>query len=146
MQISTTRFGNIGMDKQDVIFFPKGLIGLEDIRHWVLLADAENEALGWLQSTADPEVALAVISPRRFIPHYRVRVGKRELAAVDLESLTQAYVLTIVSENRGRLTANLRAPLVFNLERRLGRQIVTSDDQPLQWELTVPRLKIRKSA
>lgn len=146
MQISTARFGNIRMDKQDIIFFPEGLIGLEQQVHWVLLADGENDGLGWLQCTVRAEIALGVISPRRFIPHYRVRVGTRDLTCIDLESLEKAYVLNIVSENDGQLTANLRAPLVINLERRLGRQIVTSDEQSLQWVLTLPRLKIRKSA
>jgi flagellar assembly factor FliW len=41
---------------------------------------------------------------------------------------------------------NLRAPILINLDRRLGCQVVTTDDQPLQMELTKPTAQLRKSA
>ena len=146
MHIRTARFGIVSVHPDDVFYFPYGLIGREDCRHWVLLADAGNEAIGWLQSTTDPDLAIAVISPRRFAPHYRVRVPQRELAAIELEEVGQAYVLNVVAKNNGQLTANLRAPLILNLDRKLGRQVVTGDEQPVQWELTPPPVELRKSA
>jgi flagellar assembly factor FliW len=80
------------------------------------------------------------------VPHYRVRVANRELLALELQDVDEAYVLNVVCSDNGRLTVNLRAPLLFNLERRLGRQVITVDDQPLKWELVAPPLKLRKSA
>ena len=68
MRVNTTRFGRLEIQADDVLLFPNGVLGLEDCRHWVLLADAENEALGWLQSISRPEIAMAVVSPRRFVP------------------------------------------------------------------------------
>ena len=58
MNISTTRFGNLMIDDADVLTFVDGLIGMEDCRRWVLLGDAENSALAWLQSVDRAEVAL----------------------------------------------------------------------------------------
>jgi flagellar assembly factor FliW len=146
MHVSATRFGTLNINPDDIILFPSGLIGWETNHHWILLADADNDAIGWLQSTTDPDLALALISPRRFVPEYRVRVSRRELKAIELEELEQAYILNVVAQSEGRLTANLRAPLLFNMQQRLGRQVVTVDDQPLQWELTPSPLKLRKSA
>jgi flagellar assembly factor FliW len=146
MDVNTSRFGSLRLNDEDVFFFPFGLIGLEGHHHWVLLADGANEAVGWLQSTTEPDTALAVISPRRFVPHYRVRIASRELLALELQVVDEAYVLNVVSSENGRLTVNLRAPLLFNLEKRLGRQVITTDDQPLQWELLASPLKLRKSA
>jgi FliW protein. len=51
---------------EDVLYFPAGLPGLENCRTWVLLADARHEALAWLHSVSQPQVALAVVSPCRF--------------------------------------------------------------------------------
>lgn len=146
MLISTSRFGSVPVKPEDVFSFPHGLIGLENCRRWVLLADADNDAVGWLQSANLPETALAVISPRRFLPEYQVRVNRGQLAPLELTEVDQAFVLIIVAKTAGRLTVNLRAPLIINLNRRVGRQIVTSDDQPVQFELTGPSLKLRKSA
>jgi flagellar assembly factor FliW len=146
MHVNTTRFGGLRIDPQDVFVFPDGLIGLENLRHWVLFADGVNDAVGWLQSTTDSAVALAVVSPRRFVPQYRVRISTRELKAIELKAVDEAYVLNIVSSDEGQLTVNLRAPLLFNLERRLARQVVTLDDQPVRWELLAPPVQLRKSA
>ena len=63
MKIDTTRFGCLDIAPDDLLQFPAGLLGLEDCRHWVLLADAEHSALGWLQSTLRPEIAFAVVCP-----------------------------------------------------------------------------------
>jgi flagellar assembly factor FliW len=146
MHIDTTRFGPVDVAVDDILLFPNGVAGFEDCRHWVLLADRENEAVAWLQSVARPEVALAVVSPRRFVPHYRLRISRRELAALDLAELDQAYVLGVVGRSNGRLTINLKAPLIINFDRRLGRQVISNDEQPLQLELAGFPMPSRKSA
>src|SRR6185503_19393487 len=97
MKITTTRFGSLAIEDADVLTFVDGLIGMEDCRRWVLLADAENSALGWLQSLDRPEVALGVVSPRRFVPDYKVRVARRDLAPIGLEKPNDAQVLVIIS-------------------------------------------------
>jgi flagellar assembly factor FliW len=146
MQIRTTRFGALDIETEDIIHFPTGLLGLEDCRHWVLLADAQNSALGWLQCTSRPEVALAVVSPRRFVPHYQFRVFRSELVPLELSDVRDAQVLTIVGKNERSITLNLKAPVVINLQRRLGRQVVANGDQPMQHELTSQPAPLKKSA
>ena len=146
MLLNTSRFGTVPVKPEDVFTFPHGLIGLENCRRWVLLSDTANDAVGWLQSEHHPETAVAVISPRRFLPNYQVRVNRGQLAPLELTGVDQAFVLNIIAKNSERLTVNLKAPLIINLTRRLGRQVVTSDDQPMQFELTAPSLKLRKSA
>jgi flagellar assembly factor FliW len=145
MNINTTRFGTLAIDPGDVLLFPAGIIGLEDCHRWVLLADAGNDALGWLQCVSRPEIALAVVSPRRFVPDYQMRVARGELAPLALEELGDAQVLVIVGTNEEGITLNLKAPLVINLARQVGRQVIANGDQPLQY-LLVPRPALRMSA
>jgi flagellar assembly factor FliW len=135
MNISTTKFGSISIEEADVLTFVDGLIGMEDCRRWVLLGDSENAALAWLQSLERPEVALGVVSPRRFVPDYQVRVAKREIAPLGLESPNDAQVLVIISNVGGALALNLKAPLVIHLAERVGRQIVARDDHAVQHRL-----------
>jgi flagellar assembly factor FliW len=144
MNISTTRFGSLTVHEADVLTFVDGLIGMEECRRWVLLADAENAALGWLQSLDRPEVALAVVSPRRFVPNYRVRVARREIEPLQLRDANDAQVLVIIASVSGSLMANLKAPLVIHLAERLGRQIVARDDHAVQYPLAASAM--RKSA
>ena len=146
MQVSTTRFGNVEIEADDILLFSGGIYGFEDCRHWVLLADAENEAVAWLQCISKPDVAVPVISPRRFLPDYQVRVARSQLDALELSAPDLAYVLVIVNRNDDALTANLKAPLIVNLDRRVGRQVVTNDEQPLAHQSGVISRSLRKSA
>lgn len=146
MRVNTTRFGRLEIEADDVLLFPNGVLGLEDCRHWVILADAENESLGWLQSISRAEVALAVVSPRRFVPDYQLRVAKSEMSTLELDQLNQAQVLLIVGKNQYGVTLNLKAPVVINVDRRLGRQVIANGEQPVQFQLTDGATALRRSA
>lgn len=146
MEIKTSRFGVLELEAEDVISFPSGLLGLESCRDWVLLADAHNDALGWLQCITRPEIALPVVSPRRFLPDYQVRVFRSEVAPLGLDDLHAAQVLVIVGKNERSITFNLKAPLMINVERRLGRQVIHNGDQSVQFELLPEAALLRKSA
>jgi len=146
MLISTSRFGTVEIDPEDILLFSRGMLAYEAHRHWVLLADADNPAVAWLQSLSDPEIAFPMVSPRRFAPGYQVQIARSQLTPLELAALDQAFVLVALSRNDDTVTMNLRAPVIINLDRRIGRQVVTSDEQPLQRALASSPIQLRKSA
>lgn len=146
MKITTSRFGPMEIEADDVIRFPVGLLGLEDCRQWVLLADRQNDAVAWLQSIERPEVALPVASPRRFVPGYQVRVARRELAAVGLRDAGAAKVLAVVGKTDRSVTLNLKAPLLINLEHCVGRQVVADGDMPIRFKVGGRHPAFRRTA
>ncbi len=146
MKIQTTRFGAIQIEPDDILFFRSGLLGFEDCRHWVLLADADNNAVAWLQSMQHSDIALPVVSPRRFVADYQVRLDPGDVDVLQLTAVEQAYVLGVVSRDEETLTLNLRAPLVINLDRRIGCQVITVDNQPMKYELATLPTTLRRSA
>ena len=146
MRITTNRFGRIDVDPADILPVPSGLPGLEGCRDWALLADSDNDALGWLQSTTRGDVALAVVSPRRFVPDYQVRIPRSELTPLALADMRQAQVVVVVGKTDTGLTLNLKAPIVINLEARTGRQVVASGELSMQYEIVTQRPSLKKSA
>lgn len=146
MDIFSTRFGAVEVQPEDVIHFPEGLVGLEERRDWVLLAEAQNDAVAWLQNVDRADVALAVVSPRRFVPDFQMRVARRELDPLALDEIRAAQVLVIVGRTERSLTLNLKAPIVINLRRRLARQVIANGDLPVQHELGTPLSALRRSA
>jgi flagellar assembly factor FliW len=146
MQINTSRFGCVDIEPDDILLFSQGLLAFEEHRHWVLLADPNNRDVAWLQSLSDPVVALPLVSPRRFVSHYQVRISRHQLTPLELAALDRAFVMTVLSKHRGEVTVNLKAPVIINLDRRIGRQVVTHDDQPVQLRLSQEALPLRKSA
>jgi flagellar assembly factor FliW len=139
MDIATTRFGTVTIDEEDVLTFVDGLIGMEDCQRWALLADSHNAALGWLQSVDRPDLALAVVCPRRFVTGYRVRICRRDIEPLGLPAAGEAQVLAIVNQAGESLALNLKAPLVIHVANRMGRQIVAKDDHPVQHLLSGAR-------
>lgn len=146
MELNTTRFGCVQIEPDDILLFSKGLVAFEDHRHWVLLTDPDSNAVAWLQSVSDPSVALPLVSPRRFVPSYQVRLARSQLTPLELAALDRAFVLTILGKHNGELTVNLKAPVIINLDRRIGRQVVTSDEQPVRLRLPSEAVPLRKSA
>jgi flagellar assembly factor FliW len=146
MEVNTSRFGSVRVENDDLIHFPAGILGLEECRDWVLLQDGQNDAVAWLQSAERAKIALPVVSPRRFVPDYHIRVAQAELESLELEDVRTAQVLVIAGRSDHAMTLDLKAPLVINMDRRLGRQVVTNGDLPVRYELALSPLAWKKSA
>jgi flagellar assembly factor FliW len=84
------------------------------------------------------DLAFVIIDPTLFKPDYRVSPSPEALAEIHATSgqdLVMAVLLTIPSDDPGRVTANLRGPLVMNPETRLCKQVVLSEDCPTRYPL-----------
>lgn len=147
MLVKSTRFGPITANQADIITFPNGLIGFEDTRHWLILADADNSDIAWLQSTSQPQVAIPLISPRKLLPDYKVTISQRQIESLKIRSSDRVFVLLVLSKTGKTLTVNLRGPLILNLNQRLAMQCVVNDPLPLAFPLgTVSFESVRAAA
>ena len=146
MDVHTTRFGTISVPPQDELLFPLGLIGLENCVRWAVLTDSDNPSLGWLQSIEHGHIALGVVSPRRFVPDYQLRIDRDDLRLLELTTVRDAEVVVIASRLEAELTLNLRAPLVINVEQRRGCQVVAKDAYSVRYPLTSQLVPLRRTA
>ena len=142
----TKKFGSLDLDADAIIVFPDGLIGFEDQRHWVLLSESDSETVGWLQSVNDPQLAFCVVTPGTFVDDYLLRIHRQQLDALPWSREDRALVIAIVSCQEDRLTMNLKAPVVINMDRCVGCQVVATDEQPIRYPLPVQAAPLRKSA
>jgi flagellar assembly factor FliW len=124
-----TRFGKIQIDDQNVFVFPMGLPGFAQRKEFVIIDKEEHYPFKWLQSVDDPELAFFLSNPLLFYPQYHVQISKAELSAIDAEKeeCLELWVIMTISAQAKEITANLCAPLIFNLENRKAQQFVLSD-------------------
>ena len=132
MQLDTTRFGRLDIDDQRVIHFPKGLLGFSSYRDYVLIESGdptrpEDNNFWWLQSVDLPELAFVVTDPNIFVPTYKVPIHAEQMQSLGIDRLDQAQVFVIVNKRQHTLTGNLQGPLIVNVARRRGEQLVLSD-------------------
>lgn len=144
--MQTTRFGTVAAEAGDVIHFPLGLPGLENLDRWLLLADTAGGNVGWLQSVDCSDIALAVVDPCRFVADYALHVGRKALGPVGGGAVEDMRILTVVSQDGEGLTLNLKAPLVVDLRRRLGCQVLNQAEWPLGYSLEEKRIPLRRCA
>ena len=129
MRIASTRFGPLEVAPEDLLEFPRGLVGFPHWRRFVWLPALLKPPFQLLQSADDPDLALVAIDPRAVEPSYVARVALQELAVIGIttpQQAEQAWVLALVTlgSDPARATANLRAPLIINPPQRLGAQVI----------------------
>ena len=92
----------------------------------------------WLQSVDDGSVAFVVINPFIIKPDYKPIIQDNDVELLEVESPEDVILMSIVTirSDPFRVTANLRAPIVINLKKRLAKQIILDkSDYPIQYSM-----------
>jgi flagellar assembly factor FliW len=118
--VASRLFGPLAVRRDAVLTFRGGLPGFAGERRFVLLP-AASEGVFWLQSADEGALAFLLVDPFTTFPGYEVDVPEAELAGS--APLVLAMV-TLPREEGDPCTANLQAPLLIDLGRREGRQLI----------------------
>lgn len=126
MKLVTPRFGELEVPEADLITFPEGLPGFSG-RRYVLFHREETPVVQWLQSADEPDVALMTVEPGDLLLDYNPTFEDDDVRAVrpdvDADEAFQVRLIIRNAEMPGHLRVNLFAPLLFNVDRRLGMQV-----------------------
>jgi len=139
MKIQTTRFGEIDVKETEFITMKGSILGFGNLKRFALLQNKENTTLWWFQSVDDPTVAFVVVNPLLIKPDYAPDFSEDDLGLLDIKETKDIAVLAIVTvrSNPLRVTANLRAPILINAEKRTAGQVVLENsDYPIQYDVT----------
>jgi len=126
--VHSVLLGEIALRADELLTFPVGLYGFEACRAFALVS-AGRENLWWLQSADRPELVFLLADPFQFFPGYEIDVPPAELGHVSEGATPLVLVIVTLPAARGESpTANLRAPILVDAERRVARQIVLPDE------------------
>ena len=118
--------------------FPHGLLGFEDVKQFFLLKKDDDSSYVWLQMMEGPELSFLLVPSISSFPKYTPDLSKDDLALLKIqhpESLLMFNIVTI--RDGGKATANLKGPVIFNMDNGIGAQFVAKNasefavDQPL---------------
>lgn len=138
MKCTSTRFGLFEVRDESVLTFPSGLLGFPEQQRYVILDHDTEAPFKWLQSVEEPALAFVILDPALFHPGYQIDVpadALAEISAGEQEDLSLVVILTIPSDDPGRITANLRGPLVISHKAKIGKQLVLSEEFPTRHPL-----------
>jgi len=131
VNIRTTRFGELQIDKKDILTFNEGILGFEHLKKFFTVDPGDNTLILWLQSVDDTSIAFPIIEPKVFSPNYSIKLLPSELASLTLNTVNDASVFTVLTipEDVTQMTANLKAPIIINNSSKQARQIVLQDNK-----------------
>lgn len=104
------------------------LPGFPGLRRFVLVQLDSNGLLFDFRSLDDPEIRFIVVPSVAFFPDYAPEIDDTTVSSLGIDSPEQAWLLLIVTVGDSS-TANLRAPLVVNLNTKAASQVVLGDDR-----------------
>lgn len=138
MELKTAQFGVINVGEDELINFPKGIPGFEDKKKFVLIGNDASALFFWLQSAEDPDLCFVVTDPFSIYSNYFVDVDDEDVK--DLEITDSGNVMTlavvVIPENIKETRVNLKAPILINVEKKIGMQIIQKDDSlPVRYYL-----------
>ena len=132
MKIKTTRFGEIDIEADHIVHMVKGMVGMPEMRRFIIFQHQEDSPFYWYQSVDEPDLAFVVTNPALFLPEYKVdfKAVIKEMAWKNGSAKDHLAVYVVVNIPRGvpnQMTANLIGPLLINTDARQAVQVVLSD-------------------
>lgn len=128
-KFTTVRFGEFEYRSEDVIHLDEGLVGMPDLRRWIILDMGDDVPMKWFQSLDRGDFGFPVAQPYLFHDEYELNPGKQVQASLGTASIEDLAVLVITTVHAGgsKVTGNLLAPLVIDTETRKGCQMTLDD-------------------
>ena len=152
MHVETTRFGTIDAHPDELVVFPDGIPGFAGKREMIIMAggdllglenEAEHPTLFWLQDVSDPDLAFLTAVPWSAYPDYDIDADLDDdvFRESDPDDICVLSIVTVRRDGeQALLTTNLRAPVVIDQKRRVGKQIILEEGE---WPVRAPLAESR---
>jgi flagellar assembly factor FliW len=131
MNIETKYHGDVTIKEEEIFTFENGLPGFEHEQSFVLLPFPDNDVFSILQSIKTSSTGFVVSNPFGFFPQYDFELEentKKQLKIKSEENVAIMIILT-VKESIEQSTANLQAPIIFNVHHKKGKQVILNDSR-----------------
>ena len=139
MLINTKFLGEVEIKESEVLTFEYGLPGFPDYHRFILLAIDAELPLALLQSTEEASLGFIVAFPFAFKQDYMFELSEedKEDLQIEKEEDVLTYSIVTLKETFNDSTINLMAPVVVNINKKVGKQIVLQDSQayPLRFPI-----------
>lgn len=121
-KITTLHFGEIEVENEHIVQFEEGILGFENLKEYVLIVDDQTVPFKWLVSLDSPDIGFPLLSPWLVEGDYNPGNDFN----FDVEAF---FVVVTLEDENGKMTANLKAPIIINVQDKTGKQIILSTDK-----------------
>ncbi|MDF2065825.1 flagellar assembly protein FliW [Bacillus sp. Cr_A10] len=144
MNIETKFLGEVTIEDKEIIHFPYGLPGFEDITEFVILPLEKDSPFAILQSIKQQEIGFVIALPFVFKQDYAFDVMEEDKEELKIETPEDLITYSIVTlkEPFNNSTLNLQAPVLINHKQKIAKQLVLQDGNiyPLRFPIEGSKL------
>jgi len=142
MKTIQTRFGEVEYDPSHLLHFPEGLVGLDQLKNFLVMPNKKQGPLFWIQCVDDPAFAFVVTDPTNFFLDYLVVPDDNERQKLGIDPQGECFALAIVSVSEAKeITLNLSGPILYAPATNKGLQVILEDPR---YDTRTPLPKIEK--
>lgn len=123
-KINTPHFGEILIEDKHIFYLKDGMLGFEKLKNFVLISEEETAPFKWFISIDDPEIGFPFISP------WFLDLEYKPIRDFDIDKQVIFVVITL-QDRDGNMSANMKAPVILNVEDQSGEQIIIPSDKYL---------------
>ena len=118
-------------EEKDIIIFNKSIPGFVDLKKFILFDLKDNDVFKVLHSLEDNSIGFIVINPFDFFKEYEFKLNDEIKENIKIEDTNEVMVLNTITINSEikKITTNLRAPIIININKSLGEQIVLESEK-----------------
>jgi flagellar assembly factor FliW len=127
----TRQFGIVNIDENKIITMPKGLPGFSDLKRFIILDHDGIRPFHSLQSIDDSDLAFIIMDPFLFMADYSVDIEpyikEMKWAGDGVDDLFLYVIINATDPDPRNISANLIGPLLINIKRNVGIQMMVND-------------------
>lgn len=131
VELNTRQFGPVPIDETKIITFPKGLPGFSDMKKFIILDHEDISPFLSFQSVEDEKLAFIIMDPFLFKVDYDVDVDscvvEMNWSLEEKEDMFLCVIINATDPDPKKMTANLMGPLLINIKRNEGVQMMVGD-------------------
>lgn len=130
MEVISPVHGKITYDENEIIKFEKTILGFDELHNFIL-RKVENSNFTILQSLEDEKISFVLISPFDIVSDYEIKLGNETVERIEVDTANDVSIFSLVTLNSDikKITANLKAPIVINVKKNLGEQIIVDKEK-----------------
>lgn len=139
MIVSTRDFGQIEISDDKAFTLTDPILGFEDYHRYALLEAERTHPILWFQSLDSSGLVFPVLDADFIGMDYADDLAKTRMEDIGARSVddVRAMLIVVIPQDVSQVRANLRAPLLLNESRSMGKQVVFYDTTyPIQFPLT----------
>ncbi len=142
LNLSTEKFGDLHIEKDNIITFENGIFGFEELRQFVIVNIEECRPFEWLISVENPIVAFPIINPVPLFTDYNPIESIDDLSSLSIKDMktVETFCIVTMGDKPTDVTINLKGPILINMENKTGKQFVLTEDY---YSLNHPLIKIK---